>query len=168
MHVEKIIGALIGITVRSSLNTDNFIHITHNRYATVHPRKLVSVSWWRHQMETFSALLVICVGIHRSPVNSPHKGQWRGDLMFSLIGCLNKRLSKHRNTSDLRHHRAHYDVNVMVSLISTIVTIVLNAIAYNNSSCFDEIQLYTTLIATTQIFFRGAENAIQTFTATCV
>ena len=32
-------------------------------------------------------------GIHRSPVNSPHKCQWRGALMFSLI-CLNKRLSK--------------------------------------------------------------------------
>ena len=29
----------------------------------------------------------------RSRVNSPHKGQWRGALMFSLI-CLNKRLSK--------------------------------------------------------------------------
>ena len=24
-------------------------------------------------------------GIHRSPVNSPHKGQWRGALIFSLI-----------------------------------------------------------------------------------
>ena len=24
-------------------------------------------------------------GIHRSPVNSPHKGQWRGALMFYLI-----------------------------------------------------------------------------------
>ena len=24
-------------------------------------------------------------GIHRSPLNSPHKGQWRGALMFSLI-----------------------------------------------------------------------------------
>ena len=24
-------------------------------------------------------------GIHRSPVNPPHKGQWRGALMFSLI-----------------------------------------------------------------------------------
>ena len=24
-------------------------------------------------------------GIHRLPVNSPHKGQWRGALMFSLI-----------------------------------------------------------------------------------
>ena len=30
---------------------------------------------------------------HRSPVNSPHKGQWRGALMFSLI-CACKRLSK--------------------------------------------------------------------------
>ena len=35
-----------------------------------------------------------CVrGIHRSPVNSPHKGQWRGALVFSLICALNK-LSK--------------------------------------------------------------------------
>ena len=33
-------------------------------------------------------------GIHRSPVNSPHKGQWRGALGFSLICALNKRLSK--------------------------------------------------------------------------
>ena len=28
------------------------------------------------------------------PVNSPHKGQWRGALMFSMICALNKRLSK--------------------------------------------------------------------------
>ena len=41
-------------------------------------------TWWRHQIETFSALLALCVGNHRSPVNSPHKGQWRGALMFSL------------------------------------------------------------------------------------
>ena len=33
-------------------------------------------------------------GIHQSPVNSPHKGQWRGALMFSLICILIKRLSK--------------------------------------------------------------------------
>ena len=32
-------------------------------------------------------------GTHRSPVNSPHKGQWRGTLILSLIS-LNKRLSK--------------------------------------------------------------------------
>ena len=33
-------------------------------------------------------------GIHRWPVNSPHKGQWHRALMFSLICALNKRLSK--------------------------------------------------------------------------
>ena len=44
--------------------------------------------WWRHQMETFSALLAICAG------NSPVTGQWRGASMFSLICTLNKRLSK--------------------------------------------------------------------------
>ena len=32
--------------------------------------------------------------IHRRPVNSPHKGQWHGALMFILICALNKRLSK--------------------------------------------------------------------------
>ena len=40
---------------------------------------------WRHQMETFSALLALCAGNSPVPVNSPHKGQWRGALMFSLI-----------------------------------------------------------------------------------
>ena len=43
------------------------------------------IPWWRHQMAIFSALLAILRGIHRSPVNSPHKGQWRGALIFSLI-----------------------------------------------------------------------------------
>ena len=42
-------------------------------------------TWWRHQMETFSALLAFCAGNSPVPVNSPHKGQWRGALMFSLI-----------------------------------------------------------------------------------
>ena len=36
-------------------------------------------------------------GIHRSPVNSPNKGQWRGALVFSFICALNRRLSKHCN-----------------------------------------------------------------------
>ena len=52
-------------------------------------------------------------GIHRSPVNSPHKGQWRGALMFSLIcAWINSRVNN-REAGDLRHHRAHYDVVVM-------------------------------------------------------
>ena len=32
-------------------------------------------SWWRLQMQIFSALLAICAGNSTVPVNSPHKGQ---------------------------------------------------------------------------------------------
>ena len=52
------------------------------------------LTWWRHQMETFSALLALCAGNSPVPVNSPHKGQWRGALMFFFYLRLNKRLSK--------------------------------------------------------------------------
>ena len=55
----------------------------------------VRVTWWRHQMETFSVLLAICAGNSPVPMKSQHKGQWRGALMFSLIYALNKRLRKH-------------------------------------------------------------------------
>ena len=58
-------------------------------------------------------------GIHRSPVNSPHKGQWRGTLMFRLIcAWINASVNKHE-AGDLRGHRAHYDVTVMRNVIAT-------------------------------------------------
>ena len=64
---------------------------------------------WKH----FSALLVVCAGIHRSPVNSPHKGQWCGALMFYLIcAWINGWVNNHE-AGDLRGYSAHYDVSVM-------------------------------------------------------
>ena len=72
-----------------------------------------SAPWWRHQMETFSALLALCAGIHRSPVNSPHKSQWRGALMFSFICTWTNGWANNRNADDLRCHRAHYYAIVM-------------------------------------------------------
>ena len=55
-----------------------------------------------------------CVrGIHRSPVNSAHKGQWRGALMFSLIFAWINGWVNNREADDLRRHRAPYDVTVM-------------------------------------------------------
>ena len=56
-------------------------------------------------------------GIHRWPVNSPHKGQWRGALMFSLIFAWMNGWVNNGDAGDLRHHRAHYDVNVLHSWI---------------------------------------------------
>ena len=74
-------------------------------------------SWWRHQNETFSALPCFCARIHRPPVNSPHKGQWRGALMFSLICAWINGWVNNRKTGDLRRNRAHYDVIVMFPFI---------------------------------------------------
>ena len=57
-------------------------------------------------------------GIHQSPVNSPHKGQWRGALMFSLICAWINGWINNREAGDLRHHRGHYDVTVMEPRLS--------------------------------------------------
>ena len=50
---------------------------------------------------------------HRSPVNSPHKGQWRGALMFSFICARPNGRVNNREAGDLSRHRAHYEVTVM-------------------------------------------------------
>ena len=47
------------------------------------------------------------------PVNSPHKGQWRGALMFTLICARINGWVNNREPGDLRRYRAHYDVIVM-------------------------------------------------------
>ena len=72
-----------------------------------------NLTWWRHQMETFSALLAICAGNSPVPVNSPHKGQWRGALIFSLIYAWINDWVNNREAGDLRRQRDHYDFIVM-------------------------------------------------------
>ena len=65
---------------------------------------------WKH----FPRYWPFVRGIHRSPVNFPHKGQWRGALMFSLIGVWINGWVNSREVGDLRRYRAHYDVIVML------------------------------------------------------
>ena len=52
-------------------------------------------SWWRHQMETFSALLAICAGNSLVPGQFPTQRpvMWSFDAFFHLLP--NKRLGKH-------------------------------------------------------------------------
>ena len=69
---------------------------------------------WRHQMETFSALVAICAGNSPVPGEFPNKGQWRGALMFTLICVWINGWVNNREAGDLRRYRAHYDVTVML------------------------------------------------------
>ena len=83
-------------------------------YTDKHQLTFRSVStWWRHQMENVPRDWPFVRGIHRSPVSSPHKGQWRGALMFSLICAWTNDWVNNRDADDLKRHRAHYDVSVM-------------------------------------------------------
>ena len=52
-------------------------------------------------------------GIHRSPVDYPHRVQCLGTLMFSLIGAWTNGRATNQYAGDLRRHYAHYDVAVM-------------------------------------------------------
>ena len=65
---------------------------------------------WKH----FPRYWPFVRGIHRSPVNSQHKGQWRGALMFSLICAWINRWVNNGEAGDLRRKHVHYDVIVMV------------------------------------------------------
>ena len=68
---------------------------------------------WKH----FPRYWPFVRGIHRSPLNSPQKGQWRGALMFSLIYAWINAWLNNREAGDLRRHRAYYDVTVMLTNI---------------------------------------------------
>ena len=52
--------------------------------------------------------------IHQSPVNSPHKDQWRGVLMYSLICVWTNGWANNGEAAALGRHRAHYYIIVMV------------------------------------------------------
>ena len=90
--------------------------------------------WWRfHQNEDIFVSVMMCAyhdnvikwkhfprywpfvwGIHLSPVNAPHTGQWRGALMGFFYLCLEYTVEwTIVKTGDLRRHRAHYGVIVM-------------------------------------------------------
>ena len=97
-------------------------------YREIHPRQkgwqfAEGISWWRHQMETFSALLALYAGSSSVPVNSPHKGQWHGALMFSLIWVWINNSVNNWEAGDLIRHGGHYDVNVMLKYICLIVNV---------------------------------------------
>ena len=88
-------------------------------FKLLHVSKRGPVGWpchddvikWKH----FPRYWPFVRGIHRSPVNSPHKGQWRGALIFTLICVWINGWVNNREAVDLRRYRTHYDVTVMVT-----------------------------------------------------
>ena len=91
-----------------------------------------TISWWRHQMETFSVLLALCAG------NSPVTGEFLAqrpvtrsfDVFFDLQ--LNKRLSKQSWGWWFETHRAHYDVIATIACLpSTMLDWVVKSLGWS-------------------------------------
>ena len=109
---EETIGFQSDLEHRSFHGWAQLICICFVRW--MHPKR----TSWRHQMETFSALLVLCAENSPVTMNSPHNSS-DGELWCLLWSvphdCLLNRLGwvNNREAGDLRHHRAHYDIIVM-------------------------------------------------------
>ena len=116
LEKKKIINAYIYMFVEMQIQNGNHARAT----ATIsecfffeNSSSLVGLesttSWWRHQMQTFSALLAICA------VNSPVPGEFtvQRPVTRSFDVCFDLRLNL---SGDLRRYRAHYDVTVMFRL----------------------------------------------------
>ena len=65
---------------------------------------------WKH----FQRYWPFVLGIHRSLVNSQHKGQWHRALMFFFIWAWINGEANTREAGDLGCHLTHYDVTVMI------------------------------------------------------
>ena len=89
--------------MRTSVTTDNWLTPNHD-----------DVIKWKH----FPLYWPFVRGFHRSPANSPHKGQWRGALMFTLICARIDGWVNNREAGDLRRYLPHYDVIVMTQTLS--------------------------------------------------
>ena len=76
-------------------------------------RCLYTSSWWLHQMETFSAILVLCAGNSPATSKFPSKRPVTRSFDFFFICAWTNGSVNNRVAGDLRRHRAHYDVTVM-------------------------------------------------------
>ena len=68
---------------------------------------------WKH----FPCYWPFVSGTHWSLVDSPHKGQWCGALIFPLICAWINSRANNQDTGDFGCHCTHYDVTVIIFLV---------------------------------------------------
>ena len=122
-HIERFWGTSFSeIKTKQCWIQENVFEISMGRIAPIMIRRIRYFTIFHGnnlthddviKLKHFSRYWPFVRAIHRSPVNSPHKGQRRGVLMFSLICVWINGWANNRAAGDLRRYRAHYDVIVM-------------------------------------------------------
>ena len=106
-------GDFLGVAWTSCLVNSRYAGdlCRHDAHATS-----LYVTRYGHAMMTSSNGNIFSVTGHL-PVNSSHKGQWRGALMFSLICARMNGWVNNGEAGDLRRYCAHYDVTIITCKI---------------------------------------------------
>ena len=122
------------MTINQPLSTNHMMRDCHSSYASDDKPSKIS-KWWdygmpvgksqkgHHQLRKqhddvikwkhFPRNWPLVRGIPQSPVNSLHKGQWCGALMFFFVGVWIIGWLNNREAGDLRRYRVHSDVVLM-------------------------------------------------------
>ena len=98
------------VLVPQYMNLVNGMRFVVVCYVLVHLN--FTISWWRHQVETFSPLLALFCGNSSFTGEFPSQRPVTQGVMFSLI-CQNKQLINNCDASYWRRHRVRYDVTEM-------------------------------------------------------
>ena len=89
---------------------DSFTH-THGCFNGTGAIMMTSSNWTIFRV---TRLLVLCEGNPPVVGGFPHKGQWRGVLMFPFTCDWTNVWANNRNGGDLRRHCGHYEITVMI------------------------------------------------------
>ena len=89
---------------------------------------------WR--LLTINRTNAVARGIHRWPVDSPHKGLWHGELIFSLMRLWTNSWAISRDAGELRCNGAHFDVTVMSTPVLTDMTIQIFWRSSQSAACW--------------------------------
>ena len=109
-------------------NIDNLLWLSPDKNFPTRSISHDDVIKWKH----FPRYWPFVRGIPRSPVNSPHKGQWRGALMFTLICARINDWVNNREAGDLRRHHGHNDVIVMIIMATLCLPRYLGKVAHTD------------------------------------
>ena len=121
-YLECLFNILFGLTTYENPKS---ALLSFLRKSTGWPVYMYSLKWtvnrkafhWHHihddviKWKHFPGYWPFVMRIHRWPVDCPHKGRWRGALMFSLICAWTNGWENNRHAGDLS--RLHYDVTGM-------------------------------------------------------
>ena len=125
----KVKNNVLSLANRCLISESQNFEMCRLLYMTTNTKRYIhdNVIKWKH----FPRYWTFVWGIHRSSVNYPYKGQWRGAWMFSLIYAWTNDWVNNRDAGDLRRRLTHYDVSLILKYCMIIIALACMAFRFD-------------------------------------